>query len=125
MLATFCAVATGKPENAGSRLMVSHVGMSSIGISIARLLAHDNMSTQEIVHFQRTEKLRLLMVVSGYYDPQKNFKREILVSAESAELMNNLLHFFNSNASNLPLKVLQQPGQFVVFVVFCGTFLHP
>ncbi|XVF86087.1 hypothetical protein PTKIN_Ptkin18bG0013200 [Pterospermum kingtungense] len=56
------------------------------------------------------EKLRLLMIVSGYYDQQKNFKREILISTESVELMKNLLFFFNSNASQLPLKVLHQPG---------------
>ncbi|XP_031282443.1 uncharacterized protein LOC116141021 [Pistacia vera] len=84
--------------------------MSSIGISVEQLLAHENASTQEIKHFQKLEKVRLLMIVSGYYDQQKNFKREILVAAESVELMRNLLSFFNSSASQLPLKVLQQPG---------------
>ncbi|KAI3964138.1 hypothetical protein MKW92_028909 [Papaver armeniacum] len=58
----------------------------------------------------KSEKLRLLMIVSGYYDAQKNFKREILVSAESSELMRNLLHFLNANASQLPLKDLHKPG---------------
>lgn len=100
----------GKPDSAGSRLMVSHVGMSSIGISVAQLLAHDETSTHEIIHFQQIEKLRLLMIVSGYYDPQKNFKREILVSAESAELMTYLVQFFESHESHLPLKDLHQPG---------------
>ncbi|XP_075667778.1 uncharacterized protein LOC142637381 [Castanea sativa] len=100
----------GKPDAAGSRLMALHVGMSSIGISIAQLLAHEDASSQGIKNFQRLEKLRLLMIVSGYYDSQKNFKREILVSAESAELMKNLIFFFNSNASQLPLKVLHKPG---------------
>ncbi|XVE91312.1 hypothetical protein DITRI_Ditri20bG0143600 [Diplodiscus trichospermus] len=100
----------GKLDSAGSRLMVSHVGMSSIGISVEQLLAHDGASTREIRHFQQMEKLRLLMIVSGYYNQQKNFKREILVSTESVELMKNLLFFFNSNASQLPLKVLHQPG---------------
>ncbi|KAL8101337.1 hypothetical protein AgCh_033281 [Apium graveolens] len=56
------------------------------------------------------EKLRLFLIVSGYYDSEKNFKREILVCAESPELMRNLLQFFDSNASQLPLKDLQQPG---------------
>ncbi|KAL7210792.1 hypothetical protein ACSBR2_013796 [Camellia fascicularis] len=88
----------GKPDSTGSRLMVSHIGMSSIGISIGQLVAHHD-----------TSKLRLLMVVSGYYDSQKNFKREILVSAESVELMRNLLNFFNSNSSQLPLKVQYLP----------------
>ncbi|XWS17961.1 hypothetical protein CRYUN_Cryun32bG0001100 [Craigia yunnanensis] len=100
----------GKLDNAGSRLMVSLVGMSSIGISVEQLLAHGDASTREIKHFQQMEKLRLLMIVSGYYDQQKNFKREMLVSTESVELMKNLLFFFNSNASQLPLKVLHQPG---------------
>ncbi|XP_022721259.1 exopolyphosphatase PRUNE1-like isoform X2 [Durio zibethinus] len=100
----------GKLDNAGSRLVVSQVGMSSIGISVEQLLAHGDASTREIKHFQQMEKLRLLMIVSGYYDHQKNFKREILVSTESVELMKNLLFFFNSNASQLPLKVLHQPG---------------
>ncbi|XP_011040585.1 PREDICTED: protein prune homolog isoform X2 [Populus euphratica] len=57
-----------------------------------------------------SEKLRLLMIVSGYYDAQKNFKREILVSAESVELMRNLLSFFSSNASHLPLKAMHGPS---------------
>lgn len=100
----------GKPDSNGSRLMVSHIGMSSIGISIGQLVAHHDTSVQEITHFQHLEKLRLLMVVSGYYDSQKNFKREILVSAESVELMRNLLNFFNSNSSQLPLKVQYLPG---------------
>lgn len=100
----------GKPDSAGSRLMVSHIGMSSIGISVSQLLSHENTASQDIKIFQQSEKLRLLMIVSGYYDTQKNFKREILVSAESMELMKNLLNFFNLNASQLPLKVLSQPG---------------
>ncbi|XP_034697698.1 exopolyphosphatase PRUNE1-like [Vitis riparia] len=100
----------GKPDGAGSRGMGSYIGMSSIGISVAQLLVHKDTATQEIVYFQQSEKIRLLMIVSGYYDRQKNFKRELLVSAESVDLMKNLLHFFNSNASQLPLKVLHQPG---------------
>ncbi|KAM1244899.1 hypothetical protein ACFX2I_036165 [Malus domestica] len=56
------------------------------------------------------EKLRLLMVVSGYYDSKRNFKREILVAAESVELMKNLLFFFDSSASQLPLKAIHQSG---------------
>lgn len=50
------------------------------------------------------------MIVSGYYDAEKNFKREILVSAESVELMRNLLSFFSSNASHLPLKAMHRPS---------------
>ncbi|KAK9267458.1 hypothetical protein L1049_009884 [Liquidambar formosana] len=99
----------GKSDSAGSRSMLSQIGMSSIGLSVGQLLAHEDTATQDIKYFQELEKLRLLMIVSGYYDIQKNFKREILVSAESVELMKNLLSFFNSNASQLPLKVLHQP----------------
>ncbi|CAK7357431.1 unnamed protein product [Dovyalis caffra] len=100
----------GKPDATGSRVMVSNIGMSSIGISLEQFLAHEHSSTEEIKYFQQLEKLRLLMIVSGYYDAEKNFKREILVSAESMELMRNLLSFFNSNASHLPLKPIHQPG---------------
>ncbi|KAF3450170.1 hypothetical protein FNV43_RR06250 [Rhamnella rubrinervis] len=103
-------VGVGKQESAGSRMFISHIGMSSIGISVADLLAHEDTATQEIRYFQQYEKLRLLMIVSGYYDSQKNFKREILVSAESVELMKNLLFFLNSNSTQLPLKVLHRPG---------------
>ena len=46
-------VELGKPDSTGSRLMVSHIGMSSIGISIGQLLAHDDTSVQEITQFQR------------------------------------------------------------------------
>lgn len=93
-----------------SRLVISQIGMSSIGISVAQLLTHDDTATEDIILFQQSEKLRLLMVVSGYYDQEKNFKREILVSSETPDLMRNLLHFFNANASQLPLKVVNQPG---------------
>ncbi|XP_012441806.1 uncharacterized protein LOC105766779 [Gossypium raimondii] len=100
----------GKADNSCSRLTVAHVGMSSIGIPVEQLLSHGEASTREIKHFLQTEKLRLLMIVSGYYDQQKNFKREILVSTESVEVMKNLLFFFNSNASQLPFKAVHQPG---------------
>ncbi|KAH9747561.1 DHHA2 domain-containing protein [Citrus sinensis] len=101
----------GKQDNVASRsVLVSHIGMSSIGISTQQLLAHEDASILEIKYFQQLEKVRLLMIVSGYYDSEKNFKREILVSAESVELMRNLLTFLNSNASQLPLKVLHQSG---------------
>ncbi|KAK1308839.1 hypothetical protein QJS10_CPA09g01149 [Acorus calamus] len=84
-------------------------GMSSIGISVSQLLSHEVSAAQEVTNFQQSEKLRLLMVVSGYYDSQKNFKREILVSANTTELMKNFLRFFNTSGSHLPLKELYQP----------------
>lgn len=90
----------------GSRLTVSNIGMSSIGISIAQILSLDSTSNLEISHFQRLEKLSLLLIVSGYYDAEKNFKREILVSAESVELLKNLIQFMKSSAPDLPLKLL-------------------
>ncbi|KAE8658714.1 Detected protein of unknown function [Hibiscus syriacus] len=90
--------------------MASRVGMSSVGISVEQLLARGEASTREIKHFQQMEKLRLLMIVSTYYDEQKNFNREVLVSTESVEVMKKLLLLFNSNASQLPLKALHQPG---------------
>lgn len=46
-------VEAGKPDGAGSRGMGSYIGMSSIGISVAQLLAHKDTATQEIVYFQR------------------------------------------------------------------------
>ncbi|KAH6823849.1 hypothetical protein C2S53_013104 [Perilla frutescens var. hirtella] len=100
---------SGRPNAISSRLGAS-IGMSSIGMSIAQLLSHDSASIQEIMHFQKLEKLGILMVVSGYYDSQKRFKREILVCAESSELMKNLLMFLNSSASQLPLRALNQSG---------------
>ncbi|XP_029121581.1 uncharacterized protein [Elaeis guineensis] len=99
---------TGKPNTTGSRLTVSHIGMSSIGISVEQLLAHEDFAALEVIQFRESEKLRLLMVVSGYYDNQKNFKREILVSTSTAELMKNFLHFFDTNGTHLPLKSLEQ-----------------
>uniref|UniRef100_A0A7N0TF85 Uncharacterized protein n=1 Tax=Kalanchoe fedtschenkoi TaxID=63787 RepID=A0A7N0TF85_KALFE len=50
------------------------------------------------------------MVVSGYYDLQRNFKREVLVSAKSTVLMKVLLNYLNSCSSQLPLKLMHQPG---------------
>ncbi|KAK6150174.1 hypothetical protein DH2020_017699 [Rehmannia glutinosa] len=101
---------SGKPNTISAKLRAPNIGMSSIGMSVAQLLSHDSSSIQEIIHFQKLEKIGLLLVVSGYYDTQKKFKREILVSAESSELMKNLLLFLNSSASQLPLKVLHQLG---------------
>ncbi|KAJ7942651.1 Protein prune like [Quillaja saponaria] len=93
----------------GSRLE-SQMGMSSVAISFGQLLYRKEMSAQEIKYFQRSEKLQLLVIVSGYNDAQKNFKRELLVSTDSGELLRNLLYFFNLKDSELPLKILNQPG---------------
>jgi hypothetical protein len=46
-------VISGNPDAAGSRLVATHLGMSSIGISIAQLVAHEDTSYQEIKNFQR------------------------------------------------------------------------
>ncbi|EYU19083.1 hypothetical protein ABFS82_13G184500 [Erythranthe guttata] len=101
---------SGKSNTISSRMLTPNIGMSSIGMSIAQLLSHDSTSISEIIHFQKLEKLGLLVVVSGYYDSQKKFKREILVSAESSELMKNLLGFLNASSVQLPLKALHQSG---------------
>lgn len=103
----------------GSRLTVSNIGMSSIGISIAQILSLDSTSNLEISHFQRLEKLSLLLIVSGYYDAEKNFKREILVSAESVELLKNLIQFMKSSTPDLPLKLLHHSGEFALLILSC------
>ncbi|XP_006576554.3 uncharacterized protein [Glycine max] len=85
------------------------IGMSCIGISIGQLLSHAENLAQEITRFQLSEKLRALIVVSGYYNDEKNFKREVLISMESAKQLESLLFFFDFNASRLPLKSLHFP----------------
>eukprot|EP00256_Glycine_max_P060267 XP_014629084.1 uncharacterized protein LOC102668539 isoform X3 [Glycine max] len=87
------------------------IGMSCIGISIGQLLSHAENLAQEITRFQLSEKLRALIVVSGYYNDEKNFKREVLISMESAKQLESLLFFFDFNASRLPLKSLHFPGE--------------
>ncbi|KAL3851544.1 hypothetical protein ACJIZ3_013426 [Penstemon smallii] len=93
-----------------SRFLEANVGMSSIGMSVSQLLSYDSTSIQEIINFQKLEKLGILVVVSGYYDSQKKFKREILVSADSIEVMKSMLLFLNSSTTQLPLKLVHQPG---------------
>ncbi|TKY68043.1 prune-like protein [Spatholobus suberectus] len=95
-------------ESADSRSV--QIGMSCIGISIGQLLSHAENLAQEITCFQLSEKLRALIVVSGYYNDEKSFKREVLISTESAKLLESLLFFFDFNASRLPLKSLPLPG---------------
>ncbi|XP_016482072.1 uncharacterized protein LOC107802994 [Nicotiana tabacum] len=101
---------SGKPDGTGSRMGTSNIGMSSVGIPIGELLSHHSTSAENIRSFQKLEKLRILLIVSGYYDAEKSFKREILVSAESSELMKSLLQFIYSYANVLPLKALRQSG---------------
>ncbi|KAI3827099.1 hypothetical protein L1987_01163 [Smallanthus sonchifolius] len=96
---------TGKTDIGGSRLVI---GMSAVGISISQLLSHNETSIQEIILFQQLEKLRLLIIISGYNHSQ-NFK-EMLISAESEDLMKNLLCYLDTHASHLPLHALYQPG---------------
>ncbi|KAL3027507.1 hypothetical protein AAZX31_03G057300 [Glycine max] len=98
-----------KPKRADSRSV--QIGMSCIGISIGQLLSHAENLAQEITRFQLSEKLRALIVVSGYYNDEKNFKREVLISMESAKQLESLLFFFDFNASRLPLKSLHFPVQ--------------
>lgn len=50
----YCHAVAGKQDNVASRsVLVSHIGMSSIGISIQQLLAHEDASIVEIKYFQR------------------------------------------------------------------------
>nr|GEV80994.1 exopolyphosphatase PRUNE1-like isoform X1 [Tanacetum cinerariifolium] len=99
---------TGKAKSRGSRLVVSDVGMSAIGISIPQLLSSDETSIQEIVLFQQSEKLRLLIIVTGY-DHHKKIK-EMLISAESEDLLKDLLLFLDSHAPHLKRHAMYQPG---------------
>ncbi|XP_057457045.1 uncharacterized protein LOC130747988 [Lotus japonicus] len=96
-------------ESADSRLMWQ-VGMSCIGVSIRQLVTQTENLAQELTYFQKSEKLRALIIVSGYYNEDKNFKREVLVSTESVKLLESLLFFLDFNASRLPLKTLHLPG---------------
>ncbi|XP_022146660.1 exopolyphosphatase PRUNE1-like isoform X2 [Momordica charantia] len=102
----------GTLDNSGMRLTRLDLGMSSIGISIAQFLSQEVNSNKDIQSFLSVEKLQLLVIVSGYYDARKNFKREILAVADSLELMQKLLVFLNTDTSQsqLPLKVLHQTG---------------
>lgn len=90
-------------------LKMPNVGMVSIGISIPQLLSLSSTSDAEITRFQQIEKLSLLVIVSGYYDSEKNFKREVFVSGESYEIIKGLVQFIRSNAPELPLKAMHQP----------------
>ncbi|XP_058744245.1 uncharacterized protein LOC131616817 [Vicia villosa] len=99
----------GQENNTDSR-PISQIGMSCIGISIGQLLSYTENLAQDITCFQFAEKLRALIIVSGYFNEEKNFKREVLVSTESVKLLESLLFFFDFNASRLPLKILQIPG---------------
>ncbi|RHN59755.1 hypothetical protein MtrunA17_Chr4g0017261 [Medicago truncatula] len=53
---------------------MSQIGMSCIGISIGQLLSHTENLAQEITSFQFEEKLRALIIVSAYFNDEKNFK---------------------------------------------------
>lgn len=44
-----------KPDGIGSRSTVSHIGMSSIGVPIHQLLAHEPFAAEEIILFQRKQ----------------------------------------------------------------------
>ncbi|KAI9099562.1 hypothetical protein K1719_024567 [Acacia pycnantha] len=96
-------------ESADARSL-SGIGMSCIGVSIGQLVSHPEHLVQEIQYFQLSEKLKALIIVSGYYNDEKNFKREILVSAESVKLLESMIFFFDFNASRLSLKSLNLPG---------------
>ncbi|XP_076960605.1 uncharacterized protein LOC143637025 [Bidens hawaiensis] len=96
---------TGQTDIGGPRFAV---GVSAVGISISQLLSHNETSIQEIILFQQLEKLSLLIVISGY-NHQKNFK-EMMISAESEDLMKDLIHFLHTHASHLPLHALYFPG---------------
>ncbi|KAL4561610.1 hypothetical protein LXL04_033780 [Taraxacum kok-saghyz] len=82
------------------------IGMSVVRMSISQLLSHDETSIQEIVLFQQLKKLRLLVIVLGYHN---NFK-EMLLFAESEDVMEEMLHFIDNHHSRLPVDVLYQSG---------------
>ncbi|KAH7654390.1 hypothetical protein IHE45_19G140500 [Dioscorea alata] len=62
--------------------------MCSIGVSVEELLGHSVSAAEDIILYRETQRLRLLMIASGYYDNEQNFKREILTPKE---------HMYGSN----------------------------
>ncbi|XP_042445872.1 exopolyphosphatase PRUNE1-like [Zingiber officinale] len=98
----------GRVSGERSKNIPNTIGMSSIGISVEELLKQEEFAQVEVISFLASEKLRLLMIVSGYYDSLKTFKREILVSTDTPEVMRNFLNFFSINGTNLPLKAMRQ-----------------
>ncbi|WOL17795.1 exopolyphosphatase PRUNE1 [Canna indica] len=98
-------------SSAGRYNNTSYIGMSSIGISVEELLKHEDSASNEVILFQESEKLQLLMIVSGYYDSQQSFKREILVSTHTPVLMRKFVGFLNINNPNLPLKSMNHLGK--------------
>lgn len=67
---------TGKPNTLSSRLG-PHIGMSSIGMSVAQLLSHDSTSAQDIIHFRSNNGINLL---------------EFLIYSSSTVIMFGILH---------------------------------
>ena len=43
---------SGKPNSTGSRLTISHVGMSSVGTSLEELLTQETSAVEELIRFQ-------------------------------------------------------------------------
>ncbi|CAN1828618.1 Exopolyphosphatase PRUNE1 [Linum perenne] len=99
-----------KSDSSPSKLLASDIGMSSTGMSMKQLLTNENFSIDAIKYFQELEKLGLLVVVSGYYDSQKNFKREMLIVAETSDVAKSLLEFIDANAPDLPLTPFHPAG---------------
>lgn len=58
----------GKADSIGSRLTVSHIGMSSIGVPVSQLLAHEHSAADEVLLFQRKRTNYISVIFSCLYE---------------------------------------------------------
>lgn len=62
----YYAFVSGKPKGTSSRLANSHIGMSSIGISLEELLNHEGSAVEEIIQFQGRQKLKIFIYLARW-----------------------------------------------------------
>ncbi|KAH9288335.1 hypothetical protein KI387_032452, partial [Taxus chinensis] len=98
----------GKTNGCSFKGETVRAGMSSIGVSISELLTRGVIILEEIFNFIKTQELFCMVIVTGYYDNLRKFKRELVIAGENIDIVDSLVHFFNTHALLLQPKQIHQ-----------------
>eukprot|EP00850_Spirogloea_muscicola_P022182 SM000281S10750 [mRNA] locus=s281:76098:79327:- [translate_table: standard] len=101
------AMGAGAQNRKGEQL---NVGVSAVGIPLSEFLGRDSNVSRELQSYFDDQNLQVLIVMTFYYTPNKNFKRELAIKSSVPGLLDNLCIYLTSDDCDLKLRPISVQG---------------
>eukprot|EP00850_Spirogloea_muscicola_P014812 SM000109S14126 [mRNA] locus=s109:47652:51026:+ [translate_table: standard] len=101
------AMGAGAQNRKGEQL---NVGVSAVGIPLSEFLDRDSNVSHELQSYFDDQNLQVLIVMTFYYTPNKNFKRELAIKSSVPGLLDNLCTYLTSDECDLKLRPISVQG---------------